>query len=220
MPWKPQQHRPHGVERRREPENRKTSRERGYDWQWQQAADAWKKENPLCAECLRHERLTPVYAVDHIKPHRGDKELFWDRSQWQSLCRSCHSIKTRMEANLDKYTRTVVCGPPLAGKTTYVQQRRKAGEWVWDWDYVAREITGNPLHTPADKDATCILDAMVNVMCEQIAARPPAMNVWLIISDPLRAQVVAERISGQVIELGMSEEQRATRFTGRYGVSQ
>ena len=32
--------------------------------------------------------------VDHIVPHRGDKELFWDKNNWQALCFSCHSSKT------------------------------------------------------------------------------------------------------------------------------
>jgi len=35
--------------------------------------------------------------VDHIKPHRGDKTLFWERSNWQALCKQCHDIKTAKE---------------------------------------------------------------------------------------------------------------------------
>ena len=32
--------------------------------------------------------------VDHLVPHRGDRLLFWDASNWQSLCESCHNRKT------------------------------------------------------------------------------------------------------------------------------
>lgn len=32
--------------------------------------------------------------VDHIIPHKGDYERFWDRSGWQSLCKRCHDQKT------------------------------------------------------------------------------------------------------------------------------
>ena len=32
--------------------------------------------------------------VDHIKPHRGDQKLFWDRSNWQPLCEHHHNVKT------------------------------------------------------------------------------------------------------------------------------
>ncbi|WP_323784771.1 HNH endonuclease signature motif containing protein [Thalassovita sp.] len=29
--------------------------------------------------------------VDHIKAHRGDERLFWDRTNWQPLCAPCHN---------------------------------------------------------------------------------------------------------------------------------
>ena len=35
--------------------------------------------------------------VDHITPHKGDKALFWQRANWQPLCKQCHDIKTAIE---------------------------------------------------------------------------------------------------------------------------
>jgi 5-methylcytosine-specific restriction protein A len=35
--------------------------------------------------------------VDHIIPHRGNKELFWNRENWQPLCRPHHDRKTTKE---------------------------------------------------------------------------------------------------------------------------
>jgi 5-methylcytosine-specific restriction protein A len=35
--------------------------------------------------------------VDHIKPHQGDPELFWDSENLQALCAPCHSRKTASE---------------------------------------------------------------------------------------------------------------------------
>ena len=35
--------------------------------------------------------------VDHIIPHRGDQKLFWDRNNWQALCKPCHDRKTGKE---------------------------------------------------------------------------------------------------------------------------
>ena len=35
--------------------------------------------------------------VDHIRPHRGDMVLFWDQTNHQSQCESCHFAKTMME---------------------------------------------------------------------------------------------------------------------------
>jgi len=35
--------------------------------------------------------------VDHIVPHRGDRALFWDTSNWQPLCKPHHDAKTARE---------------------------------------------------------------------------------------------------------------------------
>ena len=68
--------------------------ERGYDGRWRKARSAFLQRNPLCVECMRKGVLTPATVVDHIIPHRGDKELFWNEENWQPLCKSCHDRKT------------------------------------------------------------------------------------------------------------------------------
>lgn len=71
--------------------------ERGYTYEWRRASKAYLKEHPLCAECLLNGKLTPATVVDHIIPHRGDRRLFWDKNNWQSLCKPCHDAKTLKE---------------------------------------------------------------------------------------------------------------------------
>ncbi|MEO4040348.1 HNH endonuclease signature motif containing protein [Hoeflea sp. CAU 1731] len=39
----------------------------------------------------------PAKVVDHIIPHKGDRKLFWDRSNWQPLCTPCHSSKKQRQ---------------------------------------------------------------------------------------------------------------------------
>jgi len=73
---------------------RGTARERGYTTQWDKARKGWLAHHPLCVECERQGRTTAATDVDHIVPHRGDMELFWDRENWQSLCGRCHRAKT------------------------------------------------------------------------------------------------------------------------------
>ena len=76
----------------------KSSTARGYGYRWQRERKEFLAENPLCAMCSTD--LSPVEAtvVDHITPHGGDDGLFWDRSNWQSLCKHCHdSAKQRKE---------------------------------------------------------------------------------------------------------------------------
>lgn len=83
--------------RRQQDERRGSAASRGYGHRWRQARDAFLRKHPLCAECQREGRLTPATDVDHIVPHKGDRARFWDSTNWQSLCATCHSSKTARE---------------------------------------------------------------------------------------------------------------------------
>lgn len=72
------------------PRRRQSAAARGYDARWRRAREAYLTENPWCVYCERAGRFEPATVVDHIEPHRGDMELFWDRSNWQGLCAPCH----------------------------------------------------------------------------------------------------------------------------------
>lgn len=88
----------HQKEQRRHQEGQRLSAsERGYDANWHKASRMFLAENPLCAECGRHGIDAAATVVDHIKPHKGDMVLFWDQSNWQSLCKPCHDSKTGRE---------------------------------------------------------------------------------------------------------------------------
>jgi len=69
----------------------KSARQRGYTWQWEKARAVFLRSNPVCGMCQEHGLLTPAAVVDHIRPHRGDQALFWDETNWQSLCTACHN---------------------------------------------------------------------------------------------------------------------------------
>lgn len=52
------------------------------------------ERQPLCSHCLAEERITPATDVDHVIAHRGIWSVFCDGGNLQSLCKSCHSLKT------------------------------------------------------------------------------------------------------------------------------
>jgi 5-methylcytosine-specific restriction protein A len=64
---------------------------------WQRLRKWFLSKHPLCTECERQTRITPATVVDHIKPHQGDPELFWDENNLQALCKPCHDRKTARE---------------------------------------------------------------------------------------------------------------------------
>lgn len=77
--------------------DQRSTQEKGYGWKWQQESKRYLKAHPLCASCAAKGRYVKATVVDHIVPHRGDRELFWDKSNWQSLCKKCHDHKTMTE---------------------------------------------------------------------------------------------------------------------------
>lgn len=98
----------------------KTSTQRGYGYKWQKARAAHLAIKPFCVYCLRQAgiddssdnvaiglacaarglALPLANVVDHIVPHRGDKWLFWARTNWQSLCKFHHSGDKQLEERL------------------------------------------------------------------------------------------------------------------------
>lgn len=83
---------------------RPTANKRGYNHRWTEASRKYRECNPLCLECQKQGIVKAAEAVDHIVPHGGDLEKFWDESNWQPICWSCHSRKTRKESATDATT--------------------------------------------------------------------------------------------------------------------
>ncbi len=78
--------------------SRPNARERGYDHEWWQACYNYKALNPLCLGCLAIGVTRKTDVVDHVVPHKGDMQLFWDRTNWQPACAWHHnSIKSILE---------------------------------------------------------------------------------------------------------------------------
>ena len=81
----------------------KSSTQRGYGYKWQQYRLKFLKMNPLCAYCEKENRVVAATVVDHIVPHKGSEQLFWDVNNHQSLCASCHSsVKQREEKQVGR----------------------------------------------------------------------------------------------------------------------
>lgn len=61
---------------------------------WRMGRLHFLTRNPLCVECSKNGRAEPAKVVDHIQPHKGDSELFYNSQNWQALCKPCHDRKT------------------------------------------------------------------------------------------------------------------------------
>ena len=64
---------------------------------WRTVSKEFLAGHPYCYIC--GEKAT---IVDHIRPHRGDVELFFDETNLQPMCWKHHSAKTLKENNYFK----------------------------------------------------------------------------------------------------------------------
>lgn len=71
---------------------------------------AWKKLRssqlnlePFCTLCD-----LPGDTVDHITPHQGNPDLFFDSSNLQTLCKRCHDAVTTLESRLKAQGKTSI----------------------------------------------------------------------------------------------------------------
>ena len=74
-------------------QQRGSAAKRGYGRRWQRYRASFLAEHPICSRCG-----DVAEAVDHIQPVTGpDDPLFWEPTNHQGLCQSCHSSKTASE---------------------------------------------------------------------------------------------------------------------------
>lgn len=79
--------------------NRPSSSKRHYDRHWKPKRDKWLSEHPYCVECQRNGIVRPANEVDHIIPlSKGGVD---NESNYQSMCKPHHSIKTWKENHSD-----------------------------------------------------------------------------------------------------------------------
>ncbi|SMO63957.1 HNH endonuclease signature motif containing protein [Paracoccus laeviglucosivorans] len=80
---------------------------------WRKGRLAHLRAEPLCRLCRQRgllndgsltlagdsqsNRRRRFLVVDHIVPHRGDLDLFWDTTNWQTLCPDHHDIIKQRE---------------------------------------------------------------------------------------------------------------------------
>lgn len=79
------------------PWSRTSRHQRGYGTHWDKTRKRiLGRDKYLCQPCLRASMITPASQVDHIKPKaQGGTD---DEDNLQSICKSCHDLKTIKES--------------------------------------------------------------------------------------------------------------------------
>jgi 5-methylcytosine-specific restriction protein A len=87
-------------------------KDRLYGRRWRKRAQAQIRKDPLCVMCAMEGRVTAATVADHIIPHRGDHELFWN-GELQSLCEQHHNSRKQRTEKRGYDTACDVHGRPL-----------------------------------------------------------------------------------------------------------
>jgi|SRR5579872_6436534 len=80
---------------------------------WLSLRDDQLTREPLCRSCARRGQTVAAVVADHVKAHRGDPALFWDRENLQSLCQACHDGPKQREDRLGFSTEVDADGWPV-----------------------------------------------------------------------------------------------------------
>ncbi len=94
MPSRPNSYRPRPA--KRAPDARPNSGARGYDHRWRAFRLSYLADNPMCVRCAERGLVVEATVVDHITPHKGDQEAFWN-GPFAALCAVCHNRKSATE---------------------------------------------------------------------------------------------------------------------------
>ncbi|WP_338021838.1 AAA family ATPase [Aquabacter cavernae] len=152
----------------------------------------------MCVRCH-----APATVVDHIAPHRGDQALFWDKGNWQPLCKPCHDRAKQGEEKRSarggvlahpflrpsRVPVTLVCGPPGSGKSTYVEKHRRPGDIVIDLDLIKAKLFHTTSHqAPRSAEATRQALLERNQILTGLADDHLHEHVWFIVSAPEQAE--------------------------------
>lgn len=123
--------------------------------------------------------------VDHIIPveHGG---AWFDLDNLQAACQTCNvgrGNKTRLESWRQGPPITLVCGPPGAGKSTYVQDHAQPADLIVDYDNIGHALGSPDRHTHTAIHT--VINAARNAVLTQIRrADHHARAVWIISTNP------------------------------------
>ena len=64
---------------------------------WKRVRSVKLGRDPLCEECLRHNRTTVATEVHHMQPRKDRPDQAYTLDNLESLCKPCHSKQTMQE---------------------------------------------------------------------------------------------------------------------------
>jgi 5-methylcytosine-specific restriction protein A len=104
----------------------------------------------------------------------------------------------------------LVCGPPAAGKSTWVKQHARPGDQILDFDSICRSLGSKATHDHPPHVRALAMD--VRRALEDRAAAMPRQT-WVIrsLAEPDKRAAVAERLGAKVVVLATPLDETLAR---------
>lgn len=94
------------------PPSRANRDKTSYNYRWGQYRRRFLQRHPLCVMCRKAGKAVQATVVDHIIPHKGDYDLFWDPANHQPLCKLHHDAAKAKEESRGYSTEVGLDGWP------------------------------------------------------------------------------------------------------------
>lgn len=79
---------------------------------WRRRRERHLRDEPLCRLCFHVDGLYIAATVaDHIRPHKGDRDAFFN-GELASLCKSCHDSRKKAMENTGDFSLPPPVTPP------------------------------------------------------------------------------------------------------------
>lgn len=170
-------------------ERDKTTKGIYHSKEWTAVRNAYIQQHPICEDCLTRDQYTTATEVHHIKPLSDGGDPY-DTHNLRSLCHACHMQTHGFKDNTQRQRETiinVVYGAPCSGKTSFVNERFKYGDLIFDFDVILSAMSNTPVHSLACQGHVDAVLAMRSALISHITDRICTVPcVWIIITDPSR----------------------------------
>ncbi|HCZ47719.1 MAG TPA: hypothetical protein DCZ11_01800, partial [Gammaproteobacteria bacterium] len=193
------------------PFGRRRTGKRTYGAQHRQVrAAVFKRDGDRCVLCGSRQDLE----LDHIDPAGPDSV-----ENGRTLCGDCHATRTARQGHAARgggkrrAPCQLVCGPPGAGKSSYVRARMRRGELVVDFDELYQALTGLPVY---DKPAAVMryVQAARRALIACLASDHARPRSWVIATAAAgdERRRLAQQLDAAVVVLAVPEGECVARI--------
>ena len=209
MPTAPRSFKPHGTTERKPWQRSGPDLRAGFRGEKRMKAKhrILERDDFTCQHCGMFVEAEDSH-LDHILAlTRGGTH---DDDNLQTLCIKCSNRKTYQESQ-GMGTLHIISGAPGSGKTTYVQERMRPGDMVFDFDAIAKAMGADEYDHPSHfvQPIESVRQAVLN----QASLNQHA--TWVIYSAHRKAVEAAKRYGGVLTVLDTPAEECIRRLSGR-----